>query len=245
MLSPATELYLTLAIYTLLVLTSILGSEFVMLYTQSPNFRGGLEFSAKMLGQILTLRGIFKLGFTLCGYPWMVKRWGLLKCLRLGIVAIGTFSVVGLGWLVPWTIIAQHQDNRASLSSDAVIGSSGEDALASNLPTNGSANIAGVGEKTPVGMGVILFCLSLVSMGDVLGYVSVLVLFGKSADRMKVAAASSVNNKNSNPIDSASCLENQTGAGTTQGSGSGVQAASAGTQGGSGVLWSVAQVSGN
>ncbi|KAG0274307.1 hypothetical protein BGZ95_009919 [Linnemannia exigua] len=243
-LSPATELYLTLAIYTLLVLTSILGSEFVMLYTQSPTFRGGLEFSAKMLGQILTLRGIFKLGFTLCGYPWMVKRWGLLKCLRLGVLAIGTFSVVGLGWLVPWTIIAQHQENRASLSSDAVIGSSsGEDALASNLHTNGSANIAGASEKTPVGMGVILLCLSLVSMGDVLGYVSVLVLFGKSADRMKVAAASRVNNNN-NPIDSALCLENQAGAGTIQGSGSGAQAATA-TQGGSGVLWSVAQVSGN
>ncbi|KAF9140803.1 hypothetical protein BG015_001511 [Linnemannia schmuckeri] len=49
-LLPATQLYLTFAIYTLLVLILILGSEFIMLYTQSPTFRGGLGFSAKTLG---------------------------------------------------------------------------------------------------------------------------------------------------------------------------------------------------
>ncbi|KAF9905169.1 hypothetical protein EC991_001931, partial [Linnemannia zychae] len=242
-LSPATELYLTITIYTLLVLTSILGSEFVMLYTQSPIFRGGLEFSVKALGQILTLRGILKLVFTLCGYPWMVKRWGLLKCLRLGVVAIGTFSVVGMGWFVPWTIIAQ-QKNRASPLSDAPIGSGEVDALALDSSLNRSGNIAGTSEKAPVEMGVILLCLSLVSMGDVLGYVSVLVLFGKSADRMKMAAGSKVNN-NAGPVDNASSLESQAdaaGAGTTQRSGSGP---GSGAQGGSGVLWSVAQVSGN
>ncbi|KAF9327895.1 hypothetical protein BGZ91_001241 [Linnemannia elongata] len=182
-LSPATELYLTLAIYTLLVLTSILGSEFVMLYTQSPTFRGGLEFSAQTLGQILTLRGILKLGFTLCGYPWVVKRIGLLKCLRLGVVAIGVFSVVGLGWFVPSTIFAQQEStrNRALVNSSMdLIGAAGEGALTpggeeGNLPAGGGGG-GGGSEKTPVGMGVILLCLSLISMGDVLGYVSVLVL---------------------------------------------------------------------
>lgn len=189
-LSPATELYLTLTIYTLLVLTSILGSEFVMLYTQSPTFRGGLEFSAKTLGQILTLRGIFKLGFTLCGYPWIVKRMGLLKCLRLGIVAIGVFSVVGLGWFVPWTIFIQQQKeestrNRASLRTASVdfIGLAGNEGNGGaltyeggKLPVGAGGGVGGGSEKTPVGMGVILLCLSLISMGDVLGYVSVLVL---------------------------------------------------------------------
>jgi hypothetical protein len=184
-LSPATELYLTLTIYTLLVLTSILGSEFVMLYTQSPTFRGGLEFSAKTLGQILTLRGILKLGFTLCGYPWMVKRMGLLKCLRLGVVAIGVFSVVGLGWFVPWIIFVQKQQeeltkNRASLGAALVdfIGSTGIEGGSGALTSEGGNLPAGGGgsEKTPVGMGVILLCLSLISMGDVLGYVSILVL---------------------------------------------------------------------
>ncbi|KAG0282758.1 hypothetical protein BGZ96_000145 [Linnemannia gamsii] len=189
-LSPATELYLTLTIYTLLVLTSILGNEFVMLYTQSPAVRGGLEFSAKTLGQILTLRGIFKLGFTLCGYPWMVKRTGLLKCLRLGIIAIGVFSVVGLGWFVPWTIFVQQQQeeatrNRASLRTASVdfIGLAGNEGSGSaltfeggKLPVGAGGGATGGSEKTPVGMGVILLCLSLISMGDVLGYVSVLVL---------------------------------------------------------------------
>ncbi|KAF9547436.1 hypothetical protein EC957_008446 [Mortierella hygrophila] len=217
-LSPATELYLTLAIYTLLVLTSILGSEFVMLYTQSPTFRGGLEFSAKILGQILTLRGFLKLGFTLCGYPWIVKRIGLLKCLRLGVIAIGVFSVVGLGWFVPWAIFTQQEStrNRALvISSVDFIGSAGENALTyGNLPAGGRGG-GEESEKTPVGMGVILFCLSLISIGDVLGYVSVLVL-------------ARINNNNYN----------------NAGAGSGATGLGA-QQGGSGVLWSVAQVSGN
>ncbi|KAF9278031.1 hypothetical protein BGZ88_000829, partial [Linnemannia elongata] len=260
-LSPATELYLTLAIYTLLVLTSILGSEFVMLYTQSPTFRGGLEFSAQTLGQILTLRGILKLGFTLCGYPWVVKRIGLLKCLRLGVVAIGVFSVVGLGWFVPSTIFAQQEStrNRALVNSSMdLIGAAGEGALTpggeeGNLPAGGGGG-GGGSEKTPVGMGVILLCLSLISMGDVLGYVSVLVLFGKSADRMKGVASTALTagagRTGSNaPIDSASSLENQAGINNNNnhnnaGAGSGATGPGA-QQGGSGVLWSVAQVSGN
>ncbi|KAF8939706.1 hypothetical protein BGZ47_008076 [Haplosporangium gracile] len=142
-LSPARQLYLTLAIYTLLVLTSILGSEFVMLYTQSPTFRGGLGFSANTLGQILTLRGILKLRLTSCGYSWMESR------------------------------VAESR----ALSAN-VIGSAGnEDALtASDEGGAFSAGGGGGSEKSLMGMGVILLCLSLISMGDVLGYVSVLVL---------------------------------------------------------------------
>ncbi|KAG9065587.1 hypothetical protein KI688_001876 [Linnemannia hyalina] len=264
-LSPATELYLALAIYSLLVLTSILGSEFVMLYTQSPTFRGGLEFSAKTLGQILTLRGFLKLGFTLCGYPWIVKRIGLLKCLRLGVIVIGVFSVVGLGWFVPWAIFAQQEStrNRALVTSSVdLIGSAGKDAKTSggeggNLPAGGGGGGGGgrgeENEKTPVGMGVILLCLSLISMGDVLGYVSVLVLFGKSADRMKGATSTALTARAGRtgynaPIDSASSLESQARINNSNynnaGEGSGATGPGA-QQGGSGVLWSVAQVSGN
>ncbi|KAG0217084.1 hypothetical protein BGX33_011514 [Mortierella sp. NVP41] len=252
-LSPATELYLTLAIYTLLVLTSILGSEFIMLYTQSPIFRGGLEFSAKTLGQILTLRGILKLGFTLWGYPRMVRRWGLLRCLRLGIVAIGTFSVVGLGWFVPWTV-AQQEESRAALLSAtllnanananareafALTAASASPAAHANESEGGSKAASGDGmiiENTPVGMSVILLCLSLISFGDVLGYVSVLVLFGKSADRMKRASSSK---------DPMAGTENDASLQETPAAASGAGARAASKQGGSGVLWSVAQVSGN
>lgn len=147
-----------------------------MLYTQSPTFRGSLEFSAKTLGQILTLRGILKLGFTLRGYPWMVKRIGLLKCLRLGVVAIGAFSAIGLGWFVPWTIFIKQESTRnlALDTSRGLIGSA-SNGEGGNLPAGGGAGGMG-SERTPVGMGVILLCLSLISMGDVLGYVSVLVL---------------------------------------------------------------------
>ncbi|KAG0204301.1 hypothetical protein BGX28_003724 [Mortierella sp. GBA30] len=134
-LSPATELYLTLIIYTLLVLTSILGSEFVMLYTQSPVLRGGLGFSAKVLGEVLTMRGIIKLVFNLFGYPWMVVRLGLLRCLRLGIVVIGTISVIGLGCLVPWSVYKDiHLFPRAA--SRAGLDSGVE---------NGEGSVAGVG----------------------------------------------------------------------------------------------------
>ncbi|KAF9316267.1 hypothetical protein BG003_002137 [Podila horticola] len=80
------------------------GSEFVMLYTQSPVARGGLDFSAKVLGQVLTMRGILKLTFNLFGYPFMVRRLGLIHCLRLGIAVIGMVSVLGMGWAVPWSV---------------------------------------------------------------------------------------------------------------------------------------------
>ncbi|GJJ76489.1 hypothetical protein EMPS_08848 [Entomortierella parvispora] len=192
-LSPATELYLILAIYTLLVLTSILGSEFVMLYTQSPVLRGGLEFSAKVLGQVLTIRGILKLTFNLFGYPWMVRRTGLLNCLRIGIVAIGSVSVLGLGWFVPW-----------SVENENMI-----------LSVNADKEHAAQTKRPPVGMTAVLLCLSLISVGDVLGYISVLVLFGKSADRLK-SGGKTMNTEGPNQ-----------------------------QQGGSGVLWSVAQVSAN
>ncbi|KAG0042221.1 hypothetical protein BGZ83_000749, partial [Gryganskiella cystojenkinii] len=202
LLSPATELYLILAIYTLLVLCSIMGSEFVMLYTQSPVSRGGLEFSAKVLGQVLTMRGILKLTFNLFGYPWMVKRVGLLNCLRLGIVVIGSVSVMGLGWFVPWSVenenVAHHAD----------------------VENHGSAISRNSSERPPVGMTAILLCLSVISIGDVLGYISVLVLFGKSADRLKGGS------KKVNTEGPSSCQPQQ-------------------HQGGSGVLWSVAQVSAN
>jgi len=158
-LSPGTELYLILTIYTLLVLTSILGSEFVMLYTQSPVQRGGLEFSAKVLGQVLTMRGILKLIFNLFGYPWMVKRVGLLNCLRFGIIAIGSVSVLGLGWFVPWSV---ENENMALLAN------AGEERTTQAR--------GGGSERPPVGMTAILLCLSLISVGDVLGYISVLVL---------------------------------------------------------------------
>ncbi|KAF9582045.1 hypothetical protein BGW38_000736, partial [Lunasporangiospora selenospora] len=158
-LSPASELYLILTIYSLLVLTSILGSEFVMLYTQSPSQRGGLEFSAKALGEVLTIRGILKLVFTVVGYPWVVKRLGLLKCLRLGIVVIGLVSAMGLGWFVPWSV---NYGNITEYSSASV--------------TSGNGVSTSAAERIPVGMGAVLSCLGLISVGDVLGYVSVLVL---------------------------------------------------------------------
>ncbi|KAG0304671.1 hypothetical protein BGZ98_005195, partial [Dissophora globulifera] len=201
-LSPATELCLILGIYTLLVLTSILSSEFTMLYTQSPIFRGGLEFSAKVLGQVLTVRGTLKLLFNLFGYPWMVSRLGLLKCLKLGILVIGTLSVLGMGWFVPWRV---EEERRALLGSFDTTGQNGQEDEA---------------RAAPVGMGVILVCLSLISAGDVLGYISVLVLFGKSADRYK-------GSKRQNITESDGC--------TQQGQG----------RGGSGLLWSLAQVSAN
>ena len=61
----------------------------------------------------------------------MVKRIGLLKCLRLGVIAIGLFLAVGLGWFVPWAIFAQQEStrNRALVTSTDLNGSAGEDSL--------------------------------------------------------------------------------------------------------------------
>ncbi|KAF9937198.1 hypothetical protein BGZ67_001540 [Mortierella alpina] len=162
-LSPATELCLVLTIYTLLVLTSILGSEFVMLYTQSSSIRGGLQYSAKVFGQVLTLRGIIKLVFNLFGYPWMVARIGLLKCLRLGIFIIGFTSVFGLGLLVPWNVYKEDTSTWEQMQDMEHTGS-------------GSGPGFEIEDGRSAGVGTVLLCLSLISMGDVLGYISVLVL---------------------------------------------------------------------
>ncbi|KAF9986389.1 hypothetical protein BGZ75_001851 [Mortierella antarctica] len=162
-LSPATELCLVLTIYTLLVLTSILGSEFVMLYTQSSSIRGGLQYSAKVFGQVLTLRGIIKLVFNLFGYPWMVARIGLLKCLRLGIFIIGFTSVFGLGLLVPWNVYKEDTSTWEQMHDMEHTGS-------------GSGPGFEIEDGRSAGIGTVLLCLSLISMGDVLGYISVLVL---------------------------------------------------------------------
>jgi hypothetical protein len=101
-LTPTTEFCLTLAVYTLLVLTLILGGESIMLYTQSPVIQGGLEFSAQTFGLVLTVRGILKLSFNRFGFSWMANRFGLLNCLKMGVIATGITSVFGLGWFVPW-----------------------------------------------------------------------------------------------------------------------------------------------
>ncbi|KAF9106930.1 hypothetical protein BGX27_008943 [Mortierella sp. AM989] len=201
-LSPATELYLILTIYTLLVLISILGSEFVMLYTQSPILRGGLGFSANVLGKVLTIRGILKLLFTLFGYPAMVDRLGLQKCLKLGIFVIGTVSVFGLGMFAPWNI---------------------QNSIDKQLRAEHGTSIRGDVNIESIGVGVVLICLSIISIGDALGYISVLVLFGRAADRLK-------GTKRSLGINVPGSLD-PTDAGAAQG--------------GSGVLWSLAQVSAN
>ncbi|KAF9964898.1 hypothetical protein BGZ70_005757 [Mortierella alpina] len=211
-LSPATELFLVLTIYTLLVLTSILGSEFVMLYTQSSRIRGGLQYSAKIFGQVLTLRGIIKLVFNLFGYPWMVARIGVLKCLRLGILIIGFTAVFGLGLLVPWNVYKEDTSTWEQMQDMDHTGT-------------GSGPGFKFEDGRSAGMGTILLCLSLISVGDVLGYISVLVLFGKSAERLK-----GVYIKN--------------GA-TMLGDSANEQAQPATARGGSGVLWSVAQASAN
>ncbi|KAF9959661.1 hypothetical protein BGZ72_009129 [Mortierella alpina] len=208
-LSPATELCLVLIIYTLLVLTSILGSEFVMLYTQSPSIRGGLEYSAKIFGQVLTLRGIIKLVFNLFGYPWMVARIGLLKCLRLGILIIGFTSVFGLGVLVPWNVYKEDTSTWEQMQDTDYTGT-------------GSGPGFEIEDGRSAGVGTILLCLSLISMGDVLGYISVLVL---SAERLKgvyIKHGATMLEDHANDL---------------------AQPSSA--RGGSGVLWSVAQASAN
>ncbi|KAG0033434.1 hypothetical protein BGZ82_006096, partial [Podila clonocystis] len=184
-LSPATQLVLILAIYSLLVLTSILGSEFLMLYTQTPVSRGGLEFSARVLGQVLTMRGILKLTFNLFGYPFMVRRLGLIHCLRLGIAVIGTVSILGMGWAVPWSVARERGGGSATTVASGAIGM-GEAFLAAgrhgrfnnNNNNNNNSNGNGTmrGDRAPIGMSVVLLCMSMISMGDVLGYISVLVL---------------------------------------------------------------------
>lgn len=166
-LSPATQLYLILGIYSLLVLTSIFGSEFVMLYTQSPLSRGGLEFSARTLGQVLSMRGILKLIFNLLGYPFMVQRLGLVHCLRLGIAVIGTVSILGMGWFVPWSVERERDIAMAMATTTATTG---------NSHFNSSSGAMMTSDQTPIGMSVVLLCMSMISMGDVLGYISVLVL---------------------------------------------------------------------
>lgn len=166
-LSPATQLSLMLGIYSLLVLTSILGSEFVMLYTQSPLARGGLEFSAQTLGQVLTMRGILKLTFNLLGYPFMVQRLGLVHCLRLGIAVIGTVSTLGMGWFVPWSV-EREKDIEMTLATTTT--------TTGNSHFNSSSGAMMMSDRTPIGMSVVLLCMSMISMGDVLGYISVLVL---------------------------------------------------------------------
>ncbi|KAF9573307.1 hypothetical protein EC968_008761 [Mortierella alpina] len=211
-LSPATELCLVLTIYTLLVLTSILGGEFVMLYTQSSSHRGGLQYSAKTFGEVLTLRGIVKLVFNLFGYPWLVARLGLLKCLRLGILIIGSTSVFGLGLLVPWNVYKQDTSTWKQLQDMEHTGTG----LGSGFE---------IEDGRSAGVGTILLCLSLISVGDVLGYISVLVLFGKSAERLK-------------------CVYTKNGA-TMLGDNAIEQAQPPTERGGSGVLWSVAQASAN
>ncbi|CAO3564781.1 unnamed protein product [Mortierella alpina] len=211
-LSPATELCLVLTIYTLLVLTSILGSEFVMLYTQSSRIRGGLQYSAKVFGQVLTLRGIIKLVFNLFGYPWMAARIGLLKCLRLGILIIGFTSVLGLGLLVPWNVYKEDTSIWEQIQDMDRTGT-------------GSGLEFRSEDGRSAGMSTILLCLSLISVGDVLGYISVLVLFGKSAERLK-----GVYMKNGASMLGDSVNE---------------QAQPSTVRGGSGVLWSVAQASAN
>lgn len=172
-LTPATQLVLILAIYSLLVLTSILGSEFVMLYTQSPVARGGLDFSAKVLGQVLTMRGILKLTFNLFGYPFMVRRLGLIHCLRLGIAVIGMVSVLGMGWAVPWSV----ERERDSVGGKG--GASAWTATGNNGRFNSHGEAMGA-DRTPIGMSAVLLCMSMISMGDVLGYISVLVLVSLS-----------------------------------------------------------------
>ncbi|KAF9283667.1 hypothetical protein BGZ68_005223 [Mortierella alpina] len=211
-LSPATELCLVLTIYTLLVLTSILGSEFVMLYTQSSSIRGGLQYSAKVFGQVLTMRGIIKLVFTLFGYPWMVARMGLLKCLRLGIFIIGFTSVFGLGLLVPWNVYKEDTSTWEQMHGMEHSGTGFGPGLENE-------------DGRSAGVGTVLLCLSLISVGDVLGYISVLVLFGKSAERLK-----GVYIKNGATMTGDNALD---------------QAQPSTARGGSGVLWSVAQASAN
>ncbi|KAG0260860.1 hypothetical protein BG011_001570 [Mortierella polycephala] len=221
-LSPATEPYLIPTIYTLLVLTSILGSGFGMLYTQSPPLCGGLEFSAKVIGQMLTIRGFLKLMFNLIGYPWMVHRFGLLSCLRFGIIVIATASVLGLGWFVPWNVEMEKQDHAFHSRQDTGWGAASG---------SGAVLISGPGtisnEKSiPVGMSANPTVLEFDTMRDVLGYISVLVLFGKSADRL-LGADSKKNNAT----------------GTTETTYATVPSDSA--QGRSGVLRTVAQFSAN
>ncbi|KAG0032412.1 hypothetical protein BGZ81_010950 [Podila clonocystis] len=235
-LSPATQLVLILVIYSLLVLTSILGSEFVMLYTQSPASRGGLEFSAKVLGQVLTMRGILKLTFNLFGYPFMVRRLGLIHCLRLGIAVIGTVSILGMSWAVPWSVARERSGGTATAAVDGAI-EMGEAFLSVGRHgrfnnNNGNGNGTMGGDRAPIGMSVVLLCMSMISMGDVLGYISVLVLFGKSADRLKgtnknAAGTGSDTNASSNASDLQLPSQHRQ------------------QQSGSGVLWSVAQVSAN
>ncbi|KAF9372889.1 hypothetical protein CPB97_000953 [Podila verticillata] len=207
-----------LGIYSLLVLTSILGSEFVMLYTQSPLARGGLEFSAQTLGQVLTMRGILKLTFNLLGYPFMVQRLGLVHCLRLGIAVIGTVSTLGMGWFVPWSV-EREKDIEMTLATTTT--------TTGNSHFNSSSGAMMMSDRTPIGMSVVLLCMSMISMGDVLGYISVLVLFGKSADRFKGT------NKNAAGSDIHSASDRLSTQPSQQ------------QQSGSGVLWSVAQVSAN
>lgn len=166
-LSPATQLFLILGIYSLLVLTSILGSEFVMLYTQSPRAHGGLDFSARTLGQVLTMRGILKLSFNLFGYPFMVRRLGLVHCLRLGIAVIGTISILGMGWFVPWSV-ERERDIEMALATTTT--------SHSHFNNSNTSEAMMMGDQTPIGMSVVLLCMSMISIGDVLGYISVLVL---------------------------------------------------------------------
>ncbi|KAF9345541.1 hypothetical protein BGX26_003013, partial [Mortierella sp. AD094] len=186
------------------------------------------------------MRGILKLMFNLFGYPVMVSRYGLQKCLRLGIFIIGIVSVVGLGMFVPWNIqeniVAQrhqhqHQQQQAAIEHVNFAGPSQE-------PSIGS----GDGTTKPIGMTVIILCLSIISIGDVLGYVSVLVLFGRAADRLKGAMKSDGTNNTARNSNFNSNSNSKDGNDNKHDDDTGGRGAA---HGGSGVLWSLARVSAN
>ncbi|KAF9978241.1 hypothetical protein BGZ73_003245 [Actinomortierella ambigua] len=167
--SPSMRLYLVLSIYTFLVLNSILIGEFLMLYTQSPVLRGGLQFSAKRFGQLLTIRGIIKLIYTMFGYPKMIDRWGLLRCLQAGILTIGLSSLLGFGVIVPWIVKEglEHQGLIVRLSS-------GTRSALTTIPDTPRQIFSP--DSNTMGAGAVLMTICAIAVGDALGYISVLVL---------------------------------------------------------------------
>ncbi|KAG0226694.1 hypothetical protein BGW42_003461 [Actinomortierella wolfii] len=218
-LSPSTRLYLVLSIYTFLVLTTIIISEFLVLYTQSPLVRGGLGFSAKMLGQLLTVRGIFKLLYTVFGYPRMTSRWGLIRCLRAGILTIGFASVVGLGFVVPWVVkeSIEHTSSIACLQRDTQpVLSVAQDIPIQVLPSDNNV----------FGANAVLLTICIIAIGDALGYISVLVLFGECVEHIDTLKTYATNGRKSHA--------------TNGGAHNGTSSSSS-----SGVLWGLAQVTTN
>lgn len=70
--------------YFLLSFVAVVYDEVVPLWALSSIHRGGLEYTSREVGQIMSIVGIPLMIFTFFGYPIMAKKWGEVKCFKVG-----------------------------------------------------------------------------------------------------------------------------------------------------------------